>query len=451
MSTDLDVVVVGAGAAGLAAAHELLGHGREVLVLEARDHPGGVMQTGTKDGFLFDRGPSSFRLTGPALAILERAGVMDHVVKASPESRSRFLLGRDGLEPVPLGPLDLATTSLVSGAAKRRMLREPFVPKGDGGAESVAEFVARRLGDETVEKLVGPFLVGVYAGDERKLGAEAVFPALVRYEREGGSIVGGALRAAFRSSPEPKGRPGSYSGRDGVGGLGAQLAEALGKEGVRCRSPVDALEPRDDGWTVRMGGETLTARAVLVAVEAPVAAELLGPLASEAGSLCRGVDYAPVANVALDVDPHAAKRPIEGFGFLVPAATGIRLLGGLFMSRLFPGRAPEGRELVTAMIGGLRWPDAVDEDDAGLLAAVQEGLDRALGTGTTPRPLAITRWPRAIAQPAPDHVGRIGSLRASLEGLPPLALAGGWLDGVALSGALESGVRAARRIGASAG
>ena len=117
------------------------------------------------------------------------------------------------------------------------------------------------------------------------------------------------------------------------------------------------------------------------------------------------------------------------------------------MSRLFPGRAPQGRELVTAMIGGLRWPEAVEEDDAGLLAAVHEGLDRAIGTRDTPRPLAITRWHRAIAQPGPDHLGRIAVLRASLTGLPPLALAGGWLDGVALSRALESGVNAARSLG----
>ena len=157
MSADLDVVVIGAGAAGLAAAHELRARGREVLVLEANDRPGGVMQADTKEGFTFDRGPNTFRLTGPARALLETAGVLDTVVKASPESRARFLLGPDGLEAVPLGPLDLVTTRLISGKAKRRMLREPFVAKGDGGSESVAEFVARRLGDEAVEKLVaGP-------------------------------------------------------------------------------------------------------------------------------------------------------------------------------------------------------------------------------------------------------------------------------------------------------
>ena len=448
MSADLDVVVIGAGAAGLAAAHELRARGREVLVLEANDRPGGVMQAGTKEGFTFDRGPNTFRLTGPARALLETAGVLDAVVKASPESRARFLLGPDGLEAVPLGPLDLVTTRLISGKAKRRMLREPFVAKGDGGADSVAGFISRRLGDEAVEKLVGPFLVGVYAGDARKLGAEPVFPALVRYERQGGSIVAGALRAALARSSGPKGRPGSYSGVGGVGALAQRLAAALGEAAVRCSTPVEALEPCDDGWSVHITGEgdTLSARAVVVAVEAPAAAALLGPLASDAAPICRSIAYAPVASVSLDVDPSAASRPLEGFGFLVPASAGVRLLGGLFMSRLFPGRAPAGRELVTAMIGGLRWPEALDRDDAGLIAAVHEGLDRALGTGDTPRPIAIARWPRAIAQPGPDHVSRIRGLRRSLSDLPPLALAGGWLDGVALSGALESGLNAASAL-----
>ena len=158
------------------------------------------------------------------------------------------------------------------------------------------------------------------------------------------------------------------------------------------------------------------------------------------------IEYAPIVGVALGVDPARARTPIEGFGFLVPASTGLRLLGGLFMSRLFPGRAPPDRELVTAMIGGLRWPEAVEQDDATLLAEIHEGLDRALGTGAAPQPVALTRWPRAVAQPGRDHGDRIAALRRSLAALPPLCLAGGWLDGVALSSAFESGIAAARDL-----
>ena len=449
MSPDLDVIVIGAGAAGLAAAHTLKARGHAPLVLEARDRPGGVMQTAHVDGFVCDRGPNTFRLTGPACTLFERAGLADELVAAEPESRARFLLGPSGLEPVPLGPAALVRSPILSRGGKGRLLKEPFVARGDGAHESVAEFIGRRLGPEAVEKLVGPFLVGVYAGDETRLGAAAVFPALVEYERQAGSIVAGALRSAFRRSSAPRGRAGSFSGRRGVGELAGTLAAALGPGAVEAGVAVDALEPLATGgrgWRVHAGDRTWTSHAVVLAVEAPSAGPLLAPLDAGAAAMCAAIQYAPMASICLDVDPGSARRRIEGFGFLVPGAAELRLLGALFMSRLFPGRAPQGRELVTAMIGGLRWPEAVDASDGTLLAHVHEGLDRALGTGDAPRPLLVNRWPRAVPQPDRDHVGRVRSLRAALDGLPPIALAGGWLDGVAVSGAFGSGLSAGARV-----
>jgi oxygen-dependent protoporphyrinogen oxidase len=109
---------------------------------------------------------------------------------------------------VPLSPLAFVTTPLLSRAGKWRMLREPFLRSGDAASESVAAFVERRLGREAVDALVGPFLVGVYAGDERQLGAEAVFPTLVSAEREHGSIALGLLRrAGEKKGPIPGKEP----------------------------------------------------------------------------------------------------------------------------------------------------------------------------------------------------------------------------------------------------
>ncbi len=446
MTPDVDVAVVGAGIAGLAAAHRIQAGGRSVRIFEASARVGGVMRTETVDGFTFDLGPNSFRLTGGARALLEGLGLDDVVEKASPESRARFLLRADGLVPVPLGPLDLVRTPLLSGAAKRRLLREPFVTRGDGANESVAEFASRRLGAEVVEKLLAPFLVGVYAGDETKLGAASVFPALVDYERDGGSIVGGALRAALRRSDAPKGRPGSFSGRGGMSQVANRLAAALAPGTVRTDARIDALEPVDGGWRVVIGSEVVQAASVVLAVEAAAAAKLLRGLAPEAASACDGIVYAPMVSMPLALEQGVAKRAIEGFGFLVPREAGVKLLGGLFMSRLFSGRAPEGHELITAMIGGLRWPEAVEQTDETLLAAVHEGLDRALGTGEHPRALTVGRWPRAVPQPDRTHPQRIAGIRAALSALPPLELAGAWLDGVAWSAALESGLAASDRL-----
>ena len=370
--------------------------------------------------------------------MLRRAGVEAALAKASPESRARFLLRREGLVPVPLGPLAFARTPLLSGAGKWRMLREPLVARGDGGEESVAAFIERRLGREAVDALVGPFLVGVYAGDERQLGAEAVFPTLVSAERESGSVVRGLLRRALRGGE--RGLPGTWSSREGLGGLAEVLARPLGPA-LRLGASVQALVPEPPGWRVELASGALRARAVVLAANADGAAALLAPLDAGAASFLRALPFAPIVSVALALAAGATSRPPEGFGFLVPRDCGLELLGALFMSRLFAGRAPAGSELVTAMIGGLRWPAAVDAPDDVLLARVNEGLDRALGLREKPRALAVTRWPRAVPQPGPGHPAAVRAIRERLARLPPLALAGGCWDGVALGSALASGVR----------
>jgi len=441
--SDADVVVVGAGAAGLGAAAALHAAGRSVLVLDAGDRPGGAMRSDRIDGFLVERGPNTTRIPAEAAALLRRTGDEAALAQASPESRARFLLRPEGLVPVPLSPLGFVRSPLLSRAGKWRLLREPFVARGDGAEESVAAFVERRLGREAVDALVGPFLVGVYAGDERQLGAEAVFPSLVTAEREGGSIVRGLLRRVLRGGE--RGLPGTWSAREGLGGLAAALARPLGA-GLRLGARVEALAPEPPGWRVELASGVLRARAVVLAANADGAASLLAPLDAGAASFLRALPFAPIVSVALALEAGATSRAPEGFGFLVPRDCGLDLLGALFMSRLFAGRAPAGRELVTAMIGGLRWPAAVDAPDDVLLARVNEGLDRALGLRGTPRALALTRWARAVPQPGPGHPAAVRAIRERLARLPPLALAGACWDGVALGSALASGVRAASAL-----
>jgi oxygen-dependent protoporphyrinogen oxidase len=322
------------------------------------------------------------------------------------------------------------------------------VARGDGAGESVAEFVGRRLGPEAVERLVGPFLIGIYAGDERQLGAEAVFPSLVEMERESGSIVRGALARMIRPRGE-SGLRGSYSSPDGLGGLAGHMARELG-ETLQLGTRVASIRREEGGWVVateKVGAEReIRAEALVLATDAAAAAALLREIDPEAASTLDAIAYAPVVSVPLAIDPRDARHPIEGFGFLVPRQAGLDLLGALFMSRMFSRRAPEGFELVTAMIGGARWPAVVDAADDEILERVHQGLDRALGLRAAPKALAVTRWPRAVPQPGPDHARLIGELRTRLARHPRLALAGAYLEGVSVADTLASGARAAADI-----
>ena len=452
--TATQVAVIGAGAAGLAAALDLRARGIACLVLEASAEPGGTLQSVAREGYLFERGPNAFRISAPARAWLRRHALL-HVLRpaAGAEARLRklFLDGRLVAVPERLGAA--VRSPLLSAAGKRRALREACVRRGDATGESVAEFVERRFGREVLERAVAPFLIGVYAGDERELGAEAVLPSLVELERRHGSVLRGGLARGLRRRggrrEEEVAPPGSWSAQGGVAGLARAAAERL-RGDLRLMAPVSELVRENGAWRIETAsGERLRAGALVVATEAPAAARLLAPHDPELAEGLAGIDYAPLVTLALGADPARSREPLEGFGFLVPRQAGLELLGALFPSRVFPGRAPEGRELVVPMLGGRRWPGAVEASDEALLERVAQGLEATLGLRDS-EPLGIHRWPAAVPQLGVGHVARVAELRRRAAALGGLALAGGYLDGVGVSAALASGAAAAAAVEPSA-
>jgi oxygen-dependent protoporphyrinogen oxidase len=448
LAADVGAVVVGGGIAGLAAGLELQESLREVYVVEAGDRPGGVMRTDHVSGYVIERGPNTFQVKAPLLRLLDRIGLRDALQAAQPASRLRFVVRERELMQVPLSLLGFARTRLLSTRGKLRLLSEPLRFRRDATGESVAAFAGRRFGGEAVARLIGPFLTGVYAGDERELGAEAVLGDLVELERRFGSVAIGLLGTALGRRRQ-RGLAGSWSGPQGLGPFARRLAERL-YDAPALNARVMALARDGDRWRVSVtspsGESEMRAERLVVATGAGEAAELLRGDCPELSDQLAGIAYAPIVSIGVGVDPARVARRIEGFGFLVPSDQEIPLLGCLFMSQLFPGRAPAGRELLQCMLGGRRYPEAIDLSDDVLHKRVHADLEKTLGLRESPQLLAVSRWARAIPQPGAEHPRRVAAIRQQLRTLPGLELAGGYLEGVGLSDAAASGIAAARRL-----
>jgi len=450
----VDAIVIGAGVAGLGAARELERRGLEVMLVDARELPGGVMGTAEVAGYRIECGPNTFQRKLPMERALASFGAARGLVRASPASRARFLVRGGSLVRVPMGPAELVRTPLLSTRAKWRALCEPFVARSAPRDETVAEFVERRLGAELVDALVGPFLTGVYAGDERELGAEAVFPALVEAERTSGSIVFGLARAALRRGERAP--SGTYSHERGLGGFAAELAGGL-RRAPELGTRVESLRASPgEGVEVELatarGDQRVRAHRALVATPAREAAVLLRGVDAGAAAWLDGVDYAPIATVALGAPAHAgafAREP-EGFGFLVPRGESDALLGCLYPSELFAQRAPQGRRLLHCMLGGVRSPGVLELDDRELARRALGELDRVLGLRTDPELLRVARWPRAVPQPRPGHRRAVRDVRERLRARGPIAIAGSYADGVSVADSFASGVAAAGELAARA-
>jgi oxygen-dependent protoporphyrinogen oxidase len=453
MSTpEVGAAVVGAGMAGLAAALELQRSVPDLVVIDPSDRPGGVMRTDHVAGYVVERGPNTVQLKAPMVDFLRRLGLEGTMLRARAPNRLRFVFYDGQLVPVPMSPLGFVRTPLLSARGKLRVCVEPFVGRGDGASESVAEFARRRLGDEVVSNLIGPFLTGRYAGDEEHLGADAVFGSLVELEREHRSLALGLIVRALRRQNKG-GLPGSWSAPEGLGPFARRLAEQLA-EPPALGSRVVSIARDGRLWRIEIsgpGGErVLRAARVVLASSAPDAAKLLRGVCNAAARALAEIEYAPIVGIPLGADPAEVRTKIEGFGYLVPREADIALLGCLFMSQLFPGRAPAGRELLHCMFGGVRWRDAIELPDQDLVKRAMQDLDHTLGLSAEPQTLGVTRWPHAIAQPDRRHVARIEGVRAQLRSdCPGLLLAGAYLDGVSVADTLASGVRAANELAAA--
>lgn len=447
------IVIVGAGISGLSAAWFLHRRGHTVRVLDAGARAGGVIETERGDGWLIERGPNSTMqkpgTPDDALGrIVEQTGLAERMIEAAPAARKRFVMRGGRLLPLPLSPPAAIATKLFSWPAKLRLLAEPFIGRA-AGEETVAAFVTRRLGREFLDYAVAPFISGVYAGDAATLSVRAAVPRIYALEHKHGSLIRGAFAMRkLKSAGTPAGRLVSFD--EGMAVLPAGIAEKLPSGTVETGCRVERLTAKDGAWAVRYaspdGPQEIVAERVVLAVAAGAAADLLEPLSADAAALLRGIAYAPIVSAGLGYARDRIGHPLDGFGFLVPRVEGVRTLGGLFSSTLFPGRAPEGMTLITAFIGGTTDPEAPDLDDAALLRQLTGDLAAALDAEGAPELVRLTRYAAAIPQYALGHLDRIARLDALAAKLSGLHLQASWRGGVSVADCVRNGEALAERL-----
>ena len=432
------VLVAGAGISGLSSAWHLAQEGVAVRVYEAASRVGGKIMSLEADGASYEGGPNTLLADGAQLEWLASLGLS--VEYPSKLSKKRYVLQQGRYRPLPAGPVSFLFGDFFSWRAKAKILSEPWrrnAPASD--AETVADFIRRRLGGEVLDKAVNPFVGGVFAGDPEKLLVGETLGLLARAEREAGSITGGMWRRARAGALR---RRDTYSLKGGLESLPRALARGLD---VRLGCPVMALERDADGtWWVETGNARVHAEKVVLALPAYAAARLLENVDAAAAEALAAVRYAPMTVVVSRIARADLTRPLEGFGGLNPACEGAFAAGHLMTGALYPGRCAEDEVLVTSFVGGEQYAANATLADDALLASLNAELSSLLGLTGTPRAQHVVRWPAAIAQGSSEVLAvREASARLATQGV---YLCASYLDGVSVPDCIGKGRRLAGTI-----
>ncbi|MDG9717885.1 protoporphyrinogen oxidase [Streptomyces sp. DH24] len=451
-----EVVVVGAGIAGLAAAHRLLDRGARVTVLEASERVGGKLLPGEIAGVRVDLGAESMLARRPeAVDLAREVGLADRL--RPPATATASIWTRGALRPMPKGHVmgvpgsAAALAGVLSDEGLARIGRDADLPRTEVGDDvAVGEYVAARLGREVVDCLVEPLLGGVYAGDAYRISMRSAVPQLYEAARTHTSLTEGVREIQAKAAAGRRTGPVFMGITGGVGSLPLAVAESVRARGGEILTGTRVTELRrapDAGWRVVAGDRELRADAVIVAVPAPAAAALLRAEAPAAAAELTAVEYASMALITLAYRRAEADLP-EGSGFLVPPVDGRTIKASTFASRKWGWIADEdpGLLVLRTSVGRYGETEILGRDDAGLVDVSRHDLREATGLTAAPVATRVTRWTDGLPQYPVGHHARVARIRARVAQLPGLAVCGAVYDGVGIPACVASAYAAVDQI-----
>ncbi len=446
------LLVIGAGVSGLSAALTALRAqpGADLRLIDADTRPGGVVRTERlAGGWLIEEGPDAIAMKPNAAALLDALGLSEQLVRSGPAPRRSFVLRDGALLAVPPGVMSMSmrgaapmlSSGLLSARGRLRLLAEPTVAaRRDAVDESVGAFITRRFGAEFLSVIVEPLLRGMYGAPASELSVRAVLPQLAAMESSAGSVANAMLR-------EPESGKAAFdlaALRDGMESLPRALALAIGQRftgAITARS----IERTRGGWRVHTERDgAIEAARVVLATPPWITARLVERAAPVLAAELHEVTSSGLATVTLGVKREQIAHPLDGTGWVTAASEQGAVEACTWASRKWPGRAPEGHELIRCFLR----KDLPDGEDLAALAV--ESLARVLGLSGAPLFSIVRRRARVLPVYRVGHAEREARVRAMLPAFEGLTLAGNTFGGMGLADCIASGASSVRGVNAPA-
>lgn len=447
-----DVVVIGSGLTGLTTAFYSTKQGKSVLVLEKRDRIGGQIETFHQDGFTFEKGPNTGVISYPEVAeLFQDLAPLCELETAKEESKKRLIWKGNKFHEIPSSLFGAITTPLFSLYDKFRILGEPFRRRGTNPTESVASLTRRRMGKSFLNYAVDPFLSGVYAGNPEKLITKYALPKLYNLEQEYGGFVKGAIAKSKKpkSDRDKLATKKVFSAKGGLEEITKALSSKIGKESILISISSIQVQPNEKEWHVEFEKDGdkyhVSTKKVITTTGSYALPNLLPFVDKQLLDRIDNLEYAPVVQVSVGIKDTKGLK-FNAFGGLVPSIEKREVLGILFPSACFDGRAPKDGALFSFFIGGVKHKELTKLNDEELTELVKRNLHSMLKFPKDIEPdlIHIFRHLQAIPQYEETSKVRFEAIDTIQDKYPGLVLGGNIRGGIGMSDRIKQGVELAK-------
>jgi len=440
-----DVVIIGAGLTGLTIALYLKKAGIDFKIIEKSAKTGGVIQTISEKGFVYETGPNTGVVSNPEITeLFEELEGKCTLETADPSAKRRLIWKNNQWHALPSGLWSAITTPLFTWGDKFRILGEPWRAKGTDPNEKLSDLVKRRLGKSFLDYAIDPFISGIYAGNPNELVPRYALPKLWKLEQDYGSFIRGTIKKAKlpKTDRDKKATKEVFSAKGGLGKMIEAMTAAIGAEHFLL-SAETMIRSNENSFQLQVTTpenlDVIETKHLVTTCGGYALQGLLPFLNEEEIAPFNNLKYAAVTQVLLGFQKWKGVS-LKAFGGLVPGVENKNILGVLFTSSFFEGRAPKGGALLSVFMGGTKRPDIAKMDDFEIETLIKKDLPRMMSDRSfNPDMMRILRYPKAIPQYTESSGERFEMIEKLQQKYPGLILAGNIRDGIGMADRVKQG------------
>ena len=444
------IVILGGGISGLSAAYQLKKAGKAFLLLEQKEHLGGIINSTSQNDFVLESGPNTVLVNNKETKeLIEDLDLWKHLIFPDEEAaKSRFVLKKGKIEALPTGLAAAIKSPLIKWSTLFSILKEPFIKKANGSTEeSLAQFTKRRLGNQIFEDFVTPFVTGIYAGDPEKMNINYTLNILKEAEQEYGSILKGMPRIMKKKKKinDAIGLPKQkiFSFKNGLNELIKAIESAI-QEHVQLKTSIQSIEKLADQYKINYLSEGIekctTATHVISCLPAYSLSAICSKFAPSLSNKLNEINYVPAVVMHFAVPKDQIKFKKKAFGILSRKEEKVPFLGILFNSRFFPHTAPNDMDLITVIAGGSRYPELIKKGDEEIKDEIINCIQPLLNIKGDLELLNLQKWQNAIPQYEMNYTPIENEIESFLKEHPNFYIASNFYKGISVSDCIKNAI-----------